>query len=55
MFYYFPPLVVLERNVKVFGKYVNKTKVKAGMENFLNKTFQKFHIVTSGARDLRTL
>jgi len=55
MFYYFPPLVVLERNVKVFGKYVNKTKVKAGMENFLNKTFQKFHIVTSGAHDLRTL
>ncbi len=44
---YFPPLVVLERNVKVFGKNVNKTKVKVkvGMENFLNKTFQKFHIV----------
>jgi len=47
MFCYFPPLVVLERNVKVFGKNVNKTKVKVkvGMENFLNKTFQKFHIV----------
>ncbi len=30
----------------MFGKYVDKTKVevRAGVENFLSKAFQKFHI-----------
>jgi ABC-type Zn2+ transport system substrate-binding protein/surface adhesin len=39
-------LVVLQGNVRVFGKNVDKTKmeVKDEMENFMNKAFQKFHI-----------
>jgi hypothetical protein len=43
---YFLPSILLQGNVKVFGKSVNKTKVevKAEVENFLNKAFQKFHI-----------
>jgi hypothetical protein len=43
---YFPPLIVLQGNVRVFGKNVEKTKVevKAGVEIFLSKAFQKFHI-----------
>jgi hypothetical protein len=51
---YFPPLVVLERNARVFGKNVNNTKmeVRARMENFLNKTFQKFHIVIWSCKKL---
>jgi hypothetical protein len=46
MLCYFPPLVVLQGNVRMFGKNINKTKVKVrvGMENFLSKAFQKFHI-----------
>jgi hypothetical protein len=43
---YFPPLAILKGNARVFGKNVDKTKVKvrARVENFLNKAFQKFHI-----------
>jgi len=37
---YFPPLSVLQRNAKMFGKNVNKTK----METFFSEAFQKFHI-----------
>jgi hypothetical protein len=41
-----PPLVVLQGKVRVFGKNVDKTKmeIKAKVENFLGKAFQKFHI-----------
>jgi hypothetical protein len=41
---YFSCLVVLEGNVRVFGKNVDKTKVelRARVENFLATTFQKF-------------
>jgi hypothetical protein len=47
MLCYFSPLVVLQGNAKVIGKNVDKTKmeVKARMENFLTKAFQKFHII----------
>ncbi len=47
MLCYFQPLVVLEGNVRVFEKNVDKNKmeVRVGVENFLNKTFQKFHII----------
>jgi hypothetical protein len=47
MLYYFPPLVVLQGNVRVFGKNVNKTKVevKIGVKFFLSRAFQKFHII----------
>jgi hypothetical protein len=47
MLCYFPPLVVLEGNARVFGKNVNKTRmeVRARVENFMSKTFQKFHII----------
>jgi len=39
-------LVVLQGNVRVFGKNVDKTKmeVKDEVENFMSKAFQKFHI-----------
>jgi len=44
--YYFPPLAILQGNVKMFGKNVDKTKVevKATMNFFFSKAFQKFHI-----------
>jgi hypothetical protein len=47
MLCYFPPLVVLQGNVRVFGKNVNKTKVevKVGVKKILNRAFQKFHII----------
>jgi hypothetical protein len=47
MLCYFPPLVILQGNAKMFGKNVDKTKVevKDGVEHFLNKAFQKFHII----------
>jgi hypothetical protein len=43
---YFPPLTIMQRNAKVFGKNVDKTKVeiKIGINIFLSKAFQKFHI-----------
>jgi hypothetical protein len=43
---YFPPSIILQRNVRVFGEKVDKTKVevKAGKKNYLSKAFQKFHI-----------
>jgi len=46
MLCYFPPLVVLQGNARVFGNNVDKTKVeiRVGVENFLSKAFQKFHI-----------
>jgi hypothetical protein len=47
MLCYFPPLVVLQGNVRMFGKNVDQTKVevKTRVENFISKAFQKFHIV----------
>jgi hypothetical protein len=46
MLCYFPPLAIMQGNAKVFGKNVDKTNVeiKVGVENFLSKAFQKFHI-----------
>jgi hypothetical protein len=46
MLCYFPPSTILQENAKVFGKNVDKTKVevKAYVEIFLSKAFQKFHI-----------
>jgi hypothetical protein len=43
---YFPPLVVLQGIIRVFGKNVKKTKVeiRPGVNFFLSKAFQKFHI-----------
>jgi hypothetical protein len=43
---YFPPPIVLQGNARVFGKYVDKTKVeiRTRVENFLSKAFQNFHI-----------
>jgi hypothetical protein len=40
-------LVVLEGNARVFGKNVDKkeVEVRIGVEIFLSKTFQKFHII----------
>ncbi len=42
----FPPSVILQGNARVFGKNVDKTKmeVKVRVDNFFNKTFQKFQI-----------
>jgi hypothetical protein len=43
---YFPPSVVLNGNVRVFGKNVDKAKVevRVGVEDFLVKAFEKFYI-----------
>jgi len=43
---YFPPLAILQRNVKVFGRNVDKAKmeVKARVEDFLVKAFEKFYV-----------
>jgi hypothetical protein len=43
---YFPPLVVLQGIVIMFGKNVKKTKVeiRAGVKILSSKAFQKFHI-----------
>jgi hypothetical protein len=43
---YFPPLVVLKGNARVFGRNVNKAKVevRAKVEDFFAKTFEKFYI-----------
>jgi len=40
---YFPPSVVLQGNVRLFGRNVDKAKVevKIGMEDFLVKAFEK--------------
>jgi hypothetical protein len=39
-------LAILQGNARVFGKNVNKTKmeVKVGVDNFLAKAFEKFHV-----------
>jgi hypothetical protein len=44
---YFPHLVVLQGNARVFRKNVDKTKMKVriGVKVFINKSFQKFHII----------
>jgi len=44
MLCYFPPLVVLQGNVRVFGKNVDKTKVESKLEwqIFLVRHFQSF-------------
>jgi len=44
---HFPRSTILQGNVRVFGKNVDKTKVEVGarVENFLATTFQKFYIV----------
>jgi hypothetical protein len=47
MLCYFPPLVVLQGNARVFRRNVDKTKVevKARMESFLmTKAFERFHV-----------
>jgi hypothetical protein len=43
MLCYFPPFVVLQRNVKAFGKKVERTKVevKDGMEFFFQQSILK--------------
>ncbi len=43
---YFPHLVILQGNDKVFGRNANKTKVevRVGVENFLAKAFKLFYI-----------
>jgi hypothetical protein len=47
MMCYFPPLVVLQGIVRIFGKNVKKTKVeiRARVKILLSKAFQKFHII----------
>jgi hypothetical protein len=44
---YLPPSVILQGNVRVFGKNVDKIKVevRVKVENFFNKAFQKFQII----------
>jgi hypothetical protein len=46
MLCYFLPSAVLQGNARMFGKNVDMTKVevRARVESFLNKAFQKFHI-----------
>ncbi len=41
---YFPPSTILEGNVRVFGRNVDKAKVevKASVEDFLAKAFKNF-------------
>jgi hypothetical protein len=43
---YFSPLVILQRNVKVSGRNVDRAKVqvKVGVENFLSKAFERFNV-----------
>jgi hypothetical protein len=43
---YFPPLAILQRNAKVFGRNVDKAKmeVRARVEDFLVKSFEKFYV-----------
>jgi hypothetical protein len=52
---YFPPLVVLQGNVRMFGQDVDKTKVevRVRVQNFLNKAFQKFHITIWSSMKLK--
>jgi hypothetical protein len=44
---YFPPSTILEGNARMFGRNVDKAKVevKAGVEDFLAKAFEKNYIV----------
>jgi hypothetical protein len=43
---YFPLLAILQRNARVFGRNVDKAKmeVKARVEDFLAKAFEKFYV-----------
>ncbi len=43
---YFPPLAILQRNVRIFRRNVDKAKmeVRARMEDFLVKAFEKFYV-----------
>ncbi len=43
---YFPLLVVLQGNFKIFGRNVDKAKVeiRARVQYFLAKTFEKFYV-----------
>ncbi len=43
---YFPLLVVLQGNVRMFGRIVDKVKVEvnARMEDFLVEAFEKFYV-----------
>jgi hypothetical protein len=47
MLCYSPHCVILQGNVQVFGRNIdkNKRKVKARVKNFLATTFQKFYVV----------
>jgi hypothetical protein len=44
---YFPQYAILQDNVQVFGRKIDKTKieVKLGVEHFLANAFQKFYII----------
>jgi len=44
---YFPQYVILQDNVRVFGRNIDKSKieVKVGVEHFLVNAFQKFYII----------
>jgi hypothetical protein len=46
MLCYFPPLVILQGNVRVFGRNVDRAKVEVriGVEIFLSKIFEKFNV-----------
>jgi len=46
MLCYFPPLAILQGNVKVFGRNVDRAKVEVriGVEIFLSKIFEKFNV-----------
>jgi len=43
---YFPSSTILQGNVRVFGRNVDKAKVevRVGAEDFLMKTFEKFYV-----------
>jgi hypothetical protein len=43
---YFPPSTILQGNVRMFGRNVDKAKVEVryGVEDFLVKTFENFYI-----------
>jgi hypothetical protein len=46
MLCYFPPSTILQGNVRVFGRNVDRAKVEVriGVEIFLFKTFEKFNV-----------
>jgi hypothetical protein len=47
MLCYFPHCVVLQGNVRVFGRNIDQNKMKARtrVKNFLATTFKKFYVV----------